>query len=196
MITTTPFSISIYQDTFPDWEQQHPQLIKSVLDREAREQSVRRSNQGGYQTQPNLGNDELFRPLLTFIAESCDSILTSYNIRYDSIQLEAAWANINRGQGSHNQMHIHDGILSGVYYLQAPEGSGKLNLLNPGMTVLWQGHQQSQQHNQHTAEAAHIIPKSGELFLWPSYVPHSVDCNSTVDCERISISFNVNVARA
>lgn len=195
MITTTPFSISIYQDTFPDWEQQHPQLIKSVLDREAVEQSVRRSNQGGYQTQPNLGNDELFRPLLTFIAESCDSILTSYNIRYDSIQLEAAWANINRGQGSHNQMHIHDGILSGVYYLQAPEGSGKLNLLNPGMTVLWQGHLQSQQHNQHTAEAAHIVPKAGELFLWPSYVPHSVDCNADLDCERISISFNVNVAR-
>lgn len=195
MITTTPFSISVHQDTYPDFDEHKDKLIAGVLERERTETGTLRSNQGGYQTQPNLGNDELFRPLLTFIAQSCDDILASYNIRYDSIQLEAAWANINRGQGSHNQMHIHDGILSGVFYLQAPEGSGKLNLVNPGMTVLWQGHLQSQQHNEHTAEAAHIIPKAGELFLWPSYVPHSVDCNADADCERISISFNVNVAR-
>lgn len=195
MITTTPFSVDIHQVAYPDFDQHSADLIQAVLERERTELGAVRSNQGGYQTQPNLGNDALFVPLLTFIAQSCESVLNSYNIRYDSIQLEAAWANINRGQGSHNQQHIHDGILSGVFYLQAPQGSGKLNLVNPGMNVLWQGHQQSQQYNQHTAEAVQIIPSAGELYLWPSYLPHSVDANSTDDCERISISFNVNVAR-
>ena len=63
MITTTPFSISVHQNTYPDFEQHRDKLIAGILEREQSETSAVRSNQGGYQTQPNLGNDAVFRPL-------------------------------------------------------------------------------------------------------------------------------------
>lgn len=195
LITSTPFAISVYQESWSDHAAHADDLISHILERERTEPSVVRSNQGGYQTQPTLGNEELFRPLLEFIAITAEPVLRSYDLDFKNILLDAAWANINRGQGSHNHAHIHDGILSGVYYLQAPEGSGKLNIINPNMNVLWQGHQQALQKNQHTAESCHIVPQAGVLFLWPSYVPHSVDANSREDCERISISFNITVAQ-
>ena len=33
-------------------------------------------------------------------------------------------------------------------------------------------------------------PRAGDVYLWPSYLYHSVDSNSQ-DVERISISFNL-----
>ena len=41
--------------------------------------------------------------------------------------------------------------------------------------------------------AAHytIKPRAGDVYLWPSYLYHSVDSN-TQDVERISISFNLS----
>jgi uncharacterized protein (TIGR02466 family) len=193
MKTNTPFSISVHSCTWEDHDAKSDALIKKILERESSEQGAVRSNLGGFQTQPDLGNDILFNPLLTFIAQSSDTVLQSMNIKYTNILVDAAWANVNRGQGSHNQVHIHDGILSGVYYLRADRGAGRLNLINPGMNTLWQGHQKSSQFNENTAEAAHVIPRAGELYLWPSFVPHSVDVNSDPDCTRISISFNINV---
>jgi hypothetical protein len=58
LITTTPFSISVHQDTYPDFDEHKDKLIAGVLERERTETGTLRSNQGGYQTQPNLGNDE------------------------------------------------------------------------------------------------------------------------------------------
>jgi len=37
-----------------------------------------------------------------------------------------------------------------------------------------------------------IEPKEGWLFIWPSYLPHSVMPNNH-DLTRISVSFNVDV---
>lgn len=194
MITSTPFAVSVYQETWQDFDTAKHSLVQHILELERTEPSVYRSNNGGYQTQPTLGGIPEFRPLLEFIANTAQPVLESYNIPFNNIVIDSAWGNVNRGTGSHNQQHIHDGILSGVFYLQAPSGSGRLNIRNPGMTVLWQGHLQSNQHNQHTADVVQIIPKEGELFLWPSYVPHSVDTNIQDDCERISISFNIHVS--
>jgi len=37
-----------------------------------------------------------------------------------------------------------------------------------------------------------VDPVEGFLFMWPSYLPHSVDQNNH-DEERISISFNISI---
>ena len=44
--------------------------------------------------------------------------------------------------------------------------------------------------NQFTGESIRIEPLEGNIILFPSYLPHSVETNNH-DEERISISFNI-----
>lgn len=194
MIINSAFSICVFQDTFEDYPK-HQQEIERCLEQfQQNNPSVTRSNNGGYQSPATLGTVQELEPLFRFIARCAEDSIRNFNIPFQRVEFESAWFNVNQGQGSHNQMHIHDGILSGVFYINAPQGSGKLNIMNPGMNTLWQGHQRTQQPNSHTAEVISIAPSTGTLYLWPSYVPHSVDTNTQADCVRKSISFNITVS--
>ena len=157
-------------------------------------EGVTRSNNGGYQSKPDLARVFELEPFFHWIAATSEPILAALHIPFTNITIEHAWYNENVGLGQHNQPHIHDGILSGVFYVDAPQGSGLLNLINPAMNTLWQGHTQSTQHNQHTAEVARVVPTTGELYLWPSYLPHSVDPNTLATTTRKSISFNLTAS--
>ena len=89
-----------------------------------------------------------------------------------------------------NSEHVHDRMFSGVFYLQVPEGSGRLVVQNPGINRMWDGCQMTSNKNQYTAEISNIEPVEGDILFFPSYLPHSVETNNH-DEERISISFNV-----
>jgi len=186
----SPFITSIFEAPYEGFDESILASIKSFC---SENQSVQRSNANGYQSPPNLHSLEELSDLFNFITQTADTIIQELGVRnFDHVTINEAWANINKGQNSHNQVHTHTGILSGVFYVQAPEGSGNLNIMNPGMNCLWPGHYKAFSRNQHTAEVAFVKPKEGVLYLWPSYIPHSVDCNSK-DVERISVSFNLDV---
>ena len=85
--------------------------------------------------------------------------------------------------------HVHSDTYSGVFYLKAPEGSGKLSISNIALNKVWQGLTLVDTKNQFTADSIKINPVEGQILLWPSYIPHSVEPN-THDDERISISFS------
>ena len=89
-----------------------------------------------------------------------------------------------------NSEHVHGDTYSGVFYLSAPEGSGKLSIVNPAINRMWQGTQLTDKKNQFTGESIKIEPEEGNIILFPSYIPHYVETNNH-DEERISISFNV-----
>ena len=55
---------------------------------------------------------------------------------------------------------------------------------------MWKGCNLSNQKNQFTGESIRIEPVEGNIILFPSYIPHSVETNDH-DEERISISFNI-----
>jgi uncharacterized protein (TIGR02466 family) len=55
---------------------------------------------------------------------------------------------------------------------------------------LWEGSSLTARKNEFTAERISISPVEGNIILFPSYLPHSVETNSH-DEERISISFNL-----
>jgi hypothetical protein len=70
-------------------------------------------------------------------------------------------------------MHSHnddDELLSGVYYLQAPENSGKLTLY-------------------HAQEAVTVDPEAGKLVLFSSSDEHEVSRNLSQET-RLSIGIN------
>jgi uncharacterized protein (TIGR02466 family) len=89
-----------------------------------------------------------------------------------------------------NREHVHGDVFSGVFYLHVPEKSGKLILQNHGINKMWDGCKLAQQKNQFTGESISVEPVEGNILLFPSYLPHSVETNNH-DEERISISFNL-----
>ena len=106
------------------------------------------------------------------------------------VYITSAWVNINDNRAAHNHEHVHNDTYSGVFYLQVPEKSGKLSFTNPGLNKLWQGSLLVETRNKFTAEHLKFEPKEGQIYIWPSYLPHSVLPNDH-DESRISISFNI-----
>ena len=88
------------------------------------------------------------------------------------------WLNIMQ-PGDITYPHTHDDadeLLSGVYYIEVPPGSGKL-LLKYGQ------------------QYAEVEPQAGMFVFFPPYVLHEVTRNES-DRPRISIGFNVGSSQA
>lgn len=82
------------------------------------------------------------------------------------------WFNV-MGPGQSTSEHTHDELdelLSGVYYVEAPEGSGDLVLYNGPLTI-------------------RISPQPGNLVLFPPDLPHAVEPNRSGRA-RLSIGIN------
>lgn len=103
------------------------------------------------------------------------------------LRLNESWVNIH-GHGHSQEPHVHPNhIISGVYYVAAPENSGnfllhspfKYQMLSPPLI----------EHSPHTARTTPIKPQSGLLVLFQSFTEHSVQTNKS-NKDRISISFN------
>ena len=93
------------------------------------------------------------------------------------------WTNINK-PGSKNVMHSHkSAIFSGVYYLQGT-GTGSLRILNPA-NMLGECNNLSP-----FTRDFYYEPKDRDLILWPSWLPHEVDTN-TSNKERINIAYDI-----
>jgi len=93
------------------------------------------------------------------------------------------WTNINQ-PGSRNVMHSHkSAIFSGVYYLQGTE-TGSLRIINPA-NILGECNNLSP-----FTRDFYYDPKDRDLILWPSWLPHEVETNSS-ERERINIAYDV-----
>jgi len=152
--------------------------------------SVKRSNVHGYQSLPDLHTLEFMQPFMRWLCENAGEAFDELGHIRQHVNVEGCWFNINNTLNSHNQIHNHSGIVSGVFYLKAPEGAGNLHIMNMGMNQMWPGHNQADRPSSATAAHYTIKPRAGDMYLWPSYLYHSVDSN-TKDVERISISFNI-----
>ncbi|MGH1539500.1 MAG: TIGR02466 family protein [Arenicella sp.] len=105
------------------------------------------------------------------------------------------WTNVNP-KHAYNRSHTHPGSLwSGVYYVQTPEGCGKITFTDPRV----------QAQVQHTAVApgdrgsehwseVHHQAIAGRVILFPSWLRHEVAPNlsdlPSPEGDRVSISFN------
>jgi uncharacterized protein (TIGR02466 family) len=88
--------------------------------------------------------------------------------------------------------HSHpNSVISGVFYLQYPEGSGGITLLRNGFNKLFpQTIQFKYDHfNKYNSDTWTFIPEVGTLFLFPSQERHKVERNRSDD-DRYSIAFD------
>ncbi len=81
--------------------------------------------------------------------------------------------------GDRTSEHTHDEddeLLSGVYYITAPEGSGDILFHDDPFEV-------------------RVAPEPGMMLLFPPRVAHSVETNRSLE-QRLSLAFNIGPAAA
>jgi len=192
MNLTPIYSVPIWQSEYSEFEEHKEIFLTAVKEYKEKNPTKEntRSNIAGYQSPDTLQGVEELRPLFEYICQMGFRAVADLDFIECDIALTSAWLNINDSRQCMNSEHVHGDVFSGVFYLQAPEGSGKLVLQNPAINKMWNGCQLATQKNQFTGETIRIEPVEGNIILFPSYLPHSVETNDH-DEERISISFNV-----
>jgi uncharacterized protein (TIGR02466 family) len=182
----------------PNAARLNAQLKETILAREQGQRGLSNSNVGGWHSGRDFaewGGPALAEVLTTAKGLADQITLDRKGRRSKPAWSVECWANINR-RGHANKRHSHPGcFLSGCYYVDvgevgsAAESGGRFRFHDPraAASVL----------SPATAAAAgnspDISPEAGMMLLFPSWMPHSVECYDG-DGTRISIAFNLALA--
>jgi len=165
---------------FPDW------VVAVNEMRAAHPEPAGRSNRQGWNSvDKTVLRQPRFAALLGAVRASCQHAFKQMGIE-PAFAVES-WINLH-DRGGFNFQHMHDGcLLSGCFYLQAPEGSGSLVFRDPrpGCMNSYLKGTQANGYND-----IHLHPETGLLVLFPHWLEHHVETHQN-DIPRISISFNV-----
>ena len=116
-----------------------------------------------------------------------------WDLSNQEVTLSNMWAIINK-KGAMNQKHHHSNSdLSAAYYVTAKDGCGDIIFYDPRPGKVYK-HPLSNKLNLLNANNNGVKPEPGMLILFPSYLEHSVNPN-TSNHERIVISFNISLEK-
>ena len=149
------------------------------------------SNSGGYQSNFLNGSIPMLNELFVNIIHHSNEMAKLIGLK--PTKLSDVWININ-GYKDSNLSHIHSHcVLSGVYYVKAPEKCGDLVLCNPASHMSYDWYDETLEgFNGYTASRDVMPAYEGCLYMFPSWLEHYVSPNMSQD-KRISISFNMVV---
>ena len=173
------------------------QLLDEIAALRITETSVKKSNELGWHSPTNMHKREAFRPLCGCIHAMADVVAGSMKLTKDRrLAIETFWINAN-AKYAYNALHEHpQSILSGVYYVQAGEKSGRLQFRDPRAAKRmspWPVDSAEQSDQRHWDRVSYQ-PVPGRLILFPSWLEHDVEANLS-SSERISISFNMGLQK-
>jgi uncharacterized protein (TIGR02466 family) len=152
------------------------------------------SNILGWHSASDLQQRESFAGFTKIINENVLEVATClhWDLSKIALDIKSCWAIVN-GKMAANSVHNHpNSILSGVYYVQAPDNCGVISfqdprpaaqMLVPPMTEfsLW------------TLPKISYKPQAGTMLLFPSWLLHGVEMSLSDDL-RISMSFNIGMS--
>jgi uncharacterized protein (TIGR02466 family) len=143
----------------------------------------------GWQSVQDLHTANEFSDLVSCVNRAAAAVLRFLRIGHTAFEITACWATI-LAPGAEHRIHSHpNNYLSGVYYLRTLPGADTINfhdprrqagIIRPPVTEL----------TAENTDQVVVRVQEGTLLLFPSYLEHSVDSNSSRE-ERISISFNI-----
>ncbi len=155
-----------------------------------RASTTSRSRESGtWQSVGDLHERPEFKDFMEVIIAAASGILEYLKIPSEGIIVTNCWVNVNyQGYAHHRHSHPNN-LLSGVYYVKIPPGSGKIVFEDPrpqaGVLVPAFSEITPQNSAKHSFEVA-----EGRLLFFPSWLQHSVEAQ-TAEEERISIAFNM-----
>ena len=149
------------------------------------------SNRIGWQSHDICANSEIpnISNLIKTIEMYSKNIFQDYGIKKEfNVVIHNSWININT-PGSYNEFHIHPNcVLSGVYYVSAPENSGNVVIHNNSI-MQFTNASYLDINTKNTYQHIEYKPVNGKVIIFPSWLPHSVQPNNSKE-DRISIAFN------
>lgn len=145
------------------------------------------SNYGGYQstdlTKGENSEIDRFVDYLNLQIESC-----AKQVGLPSLTLYNLWININP-PGSYNHLHNHVGsVLSGSYYIDANPTQGNIQFERSDGGE-YHIPEKIEKETYFTCTRATYAAKTGALYIFPSWMKHSVQGNIS-DSDRVSLAFN------
>jgi uncharacterized protein (TIGR02466 family) len=112
-----------------------------------------------------------------------------YDVNIKDLKMTDCWLNIMNENAVHTA-HIHPkSVISGTFYVSVPKNASKIQFQDPRLTQFMNAptpHLKALVHNQRFVS---VLPKSGDLILFESWLRHEVSLNKSKE-PRISVSFN------
>jgi uncharacterized protein (TIGR02466 family) len=182
--------------TLPGADRANPLLAALVLDRDAR----RAQMTTGYLDDDIFAVDD---PAVQWLRQCVGRAVLDY-AKTAGVDVELdwhlqGWANVNRFGDYHNLHNHPHSWASGTYYVQVPAPDADATTgrddLNPGCISFFDPRPQANMNairgDGQVDPEFRILPKPGEILLWPAFIHHLVHPNLSRETPRISISFNV-----
>ena len=200
---TRYFPTLIFSLDIPDSDTLNAHLSEAIYaERERDETGVNKSNfpeLGSWHSHVRLHRDAKFAGLVQHVdsvsAMMCRKL--GYHTSY-RLKIGTMWSIINPPNSS-NRAHIHPGcIWSGVYYVQAPRNSGRIEFIDPRTQNMMTPVEYipGTRRPRNCWSKVHYEPVAGRMLIFPSWLYHSVDPNRSrakgKDADRIIVSFNLS----
>ena len=145
-----------------------------------------------YDANQGIENNNDVAPFLHYINEKALEYLEKCGYDSSRIKLNAKIFVSEMTNGDSHNMHVHPNcILSGIMYLQTPEGSSPIVFSDVRCARRMMSLPKTNDTFINQTETA-IFPKQGMLLMWESWLTHSVPKNSSTD-GRITIVFNFSL---
>ena len=190
MITEYHFPTPIYIKEIPNAGELNHHLEKNILQwQKADRKGVSKTNVNGWHSTTDMNKKHEYDPLSKELFAMQEEIFEKEFLTQKPV-LGNMWANINY-PGGFNRPHLHpNALFSGVYWIKAPEKSGKLMLYEPrpGVHTTMPNRKKGKLPPQLWREI-HYTPKAGMMVMFPAWLWHEVRPNQSNDI-RISVSFN------
>tara|TARA_B100000035_G_scaffold315166_1_gene334213 strand:- start:2372 stop:2974 length:603 start_codon:yes stop_codon:yes gene_type:complete len=190
------FPEPIFKYKFDEFKIFNNELSKYIYELYKKDKKgVERSNRGGWHSknfrlaETNSIQQKFAIKLQNYIINTFQNM--GWRIKNKNIQIKEMWAIINK-KDDFNVIHIHPNCyLSAAYYVKAPKNCGRFQVENPNAAKKYT-FPEIENKNELNVEVAGIDISEGDLFIFPSYLPHKVGKNESDD-DRIVISFNVDI---
>ena len=155
---------------------------------------VKKSNRGNsFHTVENFLGEYPKSPLHKMLTPHIAHALKDYGYDPTYIVSVGYWSIISF-EGAYNERHHHpNSLLSGAFYVDAPHGSGALVFTEPRYGKLMEN-RAGRDENAMIHKHQRIIPTTGRLVIFPSYLEHQVELTTSVE-PRIIYSFNVQMIK-
>ena len=147
------------------------------------------SNEGGYQSFDKNTDNKLIQNLIHDIKPHVNDYakkLTDVSVNFSNL-----WVNIN-GYRDSNIPHNHPkSLISGALYLQAPKDCGDIVFYHPSNALI-EGYfgNDIEPTNEYRYLSYYYPARVNRMYLFPSWLTHSVEPNKNKKDKRISMSFN------
>ncbi len=192
-----------------------PKFLIDLMDNKATEMLEDKKLAEQYNHAPNLAGNvkqevrfpaewmasEEFQPMVQLLGEMVKQYISippaneTISPEYvGKMVIESMWT-VSQWSGDFNPFHIHQGELSGVFYLRVPPSLkdeyakedhypcvGDIVWFH-GQASTWSGHKFQQ------------TPEVGDIYLFPNWLSHGVYPFRTQNEERRSVSFNLHLTR-